>query len=302
MKIKRRDFLKLTAAASTALLPISAMASENEPQVDIGNTYGVLVDTTVCIGCRKCEAACNQANNLPHQDKSAFEAKSVFNTHRRPTDAAYTVINTFADPAAPEKPYYMKIQCMHCVDPACASACIVGALKKSRQGPVIYDAWKCMGCRYCMVACPFQIPAYEYSNPYAPQVRKCNFCFKRITEEGKKPACVDSCPNEALTFDTRHNLIELAHGRIKQTPGKYFDHVYGEHEIGGTSWMYIAGIDFINSELPKLDNEPIPEYTEKIQHGIFKSFVPPLALYGLLALAMHSLKGDGGKGGHHENS
>ena len=159
-----------------------------------------------------------------------------------------------------------------------------------------------MGCRYCMVACPFQIPAYEYNNAFSPQVRKCSFCVKRITEEGKKPACVEICPNEALTFDTRRNLLDLAHGRIRQTPGKYIDHVYGEHEIGGTSWMYLASTDFANSELPKLDSEPIPEHTEPIQHGVFKSFVPPLALYGLLALAMHSLKRDDTKGEHHERS
>ena len=191
---------------------------------------------------------------------------------------------------------------MHCEDPGCLSSCFVDAYRKTKKGSVLYNPGVCVGCRYCMVACPFQIPAYEYNNPYTPQVRKCSFCFKRIAEEGKKPACVEICPNEALTFDTRHNLIDLAHGRIKQTPGKYFDHVYGEHEIGGTSWMYIAGIDFINCELPKLDYEPIPERTEKIQHGIFKSFVPPLALYGLLALAMYSLKGDRGKGELHEDS
>lgn len=293
MKIKRRDFLKLTAAASTALIGSDAVAASQKDPEAYNEAFGVLVDTTNCIGCRKCEWACNQANKLPTQDIKTFDDKSVFAVHRRPTDIAYTMVNTYPDPSVAETHRYMKVQCMHCNEPACVSACIVGALRKTEKGPVTYDAWKCMGCRYCMVACPFQIPAYEYKIALAPQVRKCQFCNDRITKEGKNPACVENCPNEALTFGTRRELIELAHKRIRQVPGRYFDHVYGENEIGGTSWMYLASVDFVQTELPKLDSRPIPEYTETIQHGVFKSFVPPIALYGLLALAMHSFKGRG---------
>lgn len=301
MTIKRRDFFKLTAAASTTLIAGDALASEHKGPEAFDKTLGVLVDTTFCIGCRKCEHGCNQANKLSDKDIKAFEDKSVFQAHRRPTDTAFTVINAFPDPANQEKPYYMKIQCMHCNHPACASACIVGAFKKTENGPVTYDPWKCMGCRYCMIACPFQIPAYEYSNALAPRVMKCSFCFERVTAEGKKPACVEICPNEALTFGTRKELIDLAHARIKQAPGRYIDQVYGEHEAGGTSWMYMAGVDFAKTELPVLDSKPIPEATEKIQHGVFKSFVPPLALYGLLAVAMNAFK-NRGKGDDHERS
>jgi Fe-S-cluster-containing dehydrogenase component len=181
---------------------------------------------------------------------------------------------------------------MHCNQPACVSACIVGALEKLPSGPVVYDAWKCIGCRYCMVACPFQIPAYEYDNALNPQVRKCTFCATRVIEEGKKPACVAICPNEALTFGKREDLIAMAHARIKANPEKYFDHVYGETEAGGTAWLYLAGSDFINTELPKLRAAAIPDLTESIQHGVFKSFVPPMALYGLLGLVMYSFRND----------
>jgi Fe-S-cluster-containing dehydrogenase component len=300
VKIKRRDFFKLTAAASTALLPGTVMAGAHAESPDFDKAYGVLVDTTVCIGCRKCEWGCNQVNKLPAHDIKYFDDKSVLKTHRRPTDSAYTVVNSYNDPTAPEGQRYIKVQCMHCNDPACASACIVGAFRKTKEGPVTYDAWKCMGCRYCMVACPFQIPAYEYGNALDPRVVKCTFCFDRVTKEGKKPGCVEICPNEALTFGTRDELINLARGRMRQNPGRYDEHIYGQHEVGGTSWMYLAGIDFINTELPKLTEQPIPESTEKIQHGVFKAFAPPLALYGLLALAMHSLKKDNGKDGGHE--
>ena len=129
---------------------------------------------------------------------------------------------------------------MHCNQPACVSACIVGALKKNRIGSVDYDAWKCIGCRYCMVACPFQIPAYEYNEALKPRVMKCTFCVDRL-EEGKQAGVrVGICPNEALTFGTREQLIDLAKERIKANPELYFDHVYGEKEVGGTSWMYLA--------------------------------------------------------------
>jgi Fe-S-cluster-containing dehydrogenase component len=298
--MKRREFIKLTAAASSTLAAGDAFASKGKTPGDDSKLLGVLVDATICIGCRKCEWACNQANELPSQEIQAFDDKSVFNSHRRPTDGAYTVVNAFNDPELPDKQRYLKVQCMHCNEPACVSACIVGAFTKTEIGAVTYDAWKCMGCRYCMVACPFQVPAYEYNNVLAPRVVKCSFCFDRLTKENKRPACVDICPNESLAFGSRRELIDLAHSRILQSPGRYIDHVYGEHEVGGTSWLYLAGTDFKNTELPALDNRPIPELTESIQHGIFKSFVPPVALFGLLALAMHSSRNSSNKGGHHE--
>jgi formate dehydrogenase iron-sulfur subunit len=293
VKASRRDFLKLAGAVSATVAGADTLAAGQINPRTYDNAFGVLVDTTICIGCRKCEWACNQANNLPSQNIKAFEDKSVFQVQRRPTDVAYTMVNAYRDTSGPDGQRYLKVQCMHCNEPACVSACIVGAFRKNEKGPVTYDAWKCMGCRYCMVACPFQVPAYEYRNALDPQVRKCQFCKERIIDQGKRPACVEICPNEALIFGSRHELLELAHERIKQMPERYFDHVYGEHEVGGTSWMYLAAMDFSKMELPRLDDRPIPERTESIQHGIFKSFIPPIALYGLLALVMHTFKGRG---------
>jgi len=287
--MKRRDFIATLAVGTAALAPRPLRARTEKPGVDQDNAWAVLVDTVVCIGCRKCEWACAREHKLTDKELPAFEDKSVFDRHRRPDATAYTVVNRFVNATEPKRAYTIKVQCMHCNVPACASACIVGALKKDPRGPVSYDAWKCIGCRYCMVACPFQIPAYEYRNALAPQVRKCTFCLERL-EQRLKPACVAICPNEALTFGRRADLVELAHSRIIQSPGKYVDHVYGEREAGGTSWMYLAGADFINTELPKLADRPIPELTESIQHGIFRSFVPPLALYALLGLIMYSLR------------
>jgi Fe-S-cluster-containing dehydrogenase component len=298
--MKRRDFFKVLAGTPALLASSHAQESHDAPVIDCDESFAVLVDTTACIGCRKCEWACNRVNHLTDKPLSAYEDKSVFSRHRRPDQHAFTVVNQYSDADVTVKQYTMKVQCMHCLHPACVSACIVGALRQDKQGPVVYDAWKCIGCRYCLVACPFQIPAYEYDNPADPQVRKCTFCYERLTQEGKVPACVEICPTEALTFGTRRDLLEAAHTRIAMNPEKYVDHVYGETEAGGTSWLYLSATAFAQTELPPLDSRPIPERTETIQHGIFKSFIPPLVLYGLLGLIMHAARNGENGAEHHD--
>jgi formate dehydrogenase beta subunit len=293
MNGSRRDFLKTLSAASVAIGAGSALAREKGQDRDASTDFSVLVDTVICIGCRKCEWACNQENKLNGRSAANFEDKSVLKQHRRPRHDAYTVINEFRTAENGAAAYTLKVQCMHCVDPACVSACIVGALRKSRRGPVVYDSWKCIGCRYCIIACPFQIPTYEYHDPLEPQVRKCTLCYERIMDEAREPACVAICPNEALTFGNRRDMLDAAHTRINSNPERYHNHVYGEHEVGGTSWLYLAPVDFKYTELPALGSQPIPHLTETIQHGIFKNFVPPLALYGLLGLIFHSLRNRG---------
>jgi Fe-S-cluster-containing dehydrogenase component len=170
---------------------------------------------------------------------------------------------------------------MHCDKPACVSACIVGAFTKHENGAVTWDTDKCIGCRYCMVACPFQVPTFEYENALHPDIHKCDFCFER-TKEDLLPACVEICPVEALTYGRRRDLVEVAEKRIKLYPDKYINRIYGFTEAGGTSWMYLAGTDFENLDFPKLSNNPAPGVSESIQHGIFAYFVPPIALYALL--------------------
>jgi len=175
---------------------------------------------------------------------------------------------------------------MHCLDPACVSACIVGALQKSREGPVTYDLDKCIGCRYCMVACPFEIPAYEYSNPTTPAVRKCTYCVNEQSRTGAQPACAAACPVEAIVFGKRSDLLALAHRRIKERPDRYVDHVYGEKEVGGTSWLYLAGRPHEELDLPSLPENAPARLTESIQHGIFNYGAIPLAFYGGLSAVM----------------
>ncbi|MEA3232150.1 MAG: 4Fe-4S dicluster domain-containing protein, partial [Thermodesulfobacteriota bacterium] len=172
-----------------------------------------------------------------------------------------------------------------CNDPSCVSACIVGALTKQENGAVIYDAKKCIGCRYCMVACPFQVPAYEYHNALTPEVRKCTFCYQSV-KEGGLPACAQICPREVITFGKKDELLRLARWKMKKNPGKYVDHIYGEHEVGGTSWLYLASEPFESIGFPKLGTKAPPRLTEAIQHGLFQYFAAPIILYGVLGGVM----------------
>jgi formate dehydrogenase iron-sulfur subunit len=287
--VSRRDFFKITgtAAGTAALTAVGAEASG--PPLDLDpDRLGVLTDTTLCIGCRRCEWACAEQNDLPHGSLDSYGDTSVFEEMRRPTREKYTVVNRYEPPAGSEKPLDVKVQCMHCEHPACVSACIVKALEKSPQGPVVYDASKCIGCRYCMIACPFQIPAYEYHDPLTPKVMKCTMCAERTLEEGRSPACVEMCPPEALVFGRRSELLELAHGRIAENPGRYHPQVIGEHVAGGTSWLMLSDRPPTEIGFPELSDKSPAVITETIQHGIFKGFSGPLMLFGVLSVLMKS--------------
>ncbi|BDG02993.1 4Fe-4S dicluster domain-containing protein [Anaeromyxobacter oryzae] len=234
MRIGRRGLLKVAgaSAAGAGLLAARVTRASSSTAID---PPGVLVDTTLCVGCRACEAACSEANALPPPP----EDDRVLDARRDTTQDAFTVVNRAEK--APGEPRFAKKQCMHCLSPACASACPVRAMDKQPEGPVTYDASRCMGCRYCMLACPFDVPRYEYGSN-APRVRKCSFCAERQAR-GQKPACTEVCPSGALTFGKRAELLEVAKTRIYTNPGRYLHHVYGEREAGGTSWLYIGDLD-----------------------------------------------------------
>ncbi|SKA64017.1 Tat (twin-arginine translocation) pathway signal sequence [Desulfobaculum bizertense DSM 18034] len=242
MAIDRRKFLGMVGAAGlTVTLADSAHAAGNIHFEGYPDSLGVLFDATECIGCRKCEEACNTVNNMPAPEQPFSDLK-VLDTERRPTEKTLTVVNKY-QPKGLEHPVFRKLQCMHCKEPACASACFVKAFKKTPEGAVVYDASLCVGCRYCMIACPFNVPAYEYDEPLTPRVMKCTMCHPRL-KEGKLPGCVEACPKQALTFGKREDLIKLARKRIEQYPDRYVDHIYGETEMGGTNWLYISGAPF----------------------------------------------------------
>ena len=289
MALDRRGFIKsltVVGMGGAVLDHRRANGDGGETGGDQADPFGVLVDIPNCIGCRKCEFACQKTAGFTVPPIEALDDKSVFTTDRRPQPLAYTTVNRYPNPAAPAKPVYVKANCLHCLEPACVSACLVGALRKTGSGAVVYDAWKCMGCRYCMVACPFQIPTYEYDNALTPQVRKCDFCAESRSKNGGVPACVKICPNDALIFGRRGELLKLAHEKIRDHPEMYIDHVYGEYEAGGTSWLYLSSFPFETLDFVQLASIAPSRLTEMIQHGVFKHWMPPLALYGLLAIVM----------------
>jgi len=261
MSISRRQFLGwLGAAGATSTLAATAGAATNAHFSGYPDSLGVLFDNVLCIGCRRCEAACNRVNDLP-APQQPFDDLSVLDRQRRTDAAAYTVVNRYDGAGHDGGPVYRKIQCNHCLEPACASVCFVRAFTKTETGAVVYDASVCVGCRYCLIACPFEIPAYEYNNALAPQVRKCTLCQPRITK-GRLPGCVEACPVEALTFGRREDLIRIARQRMAKHPGKYVDHIYGEQEMGGTSWLYLSGVAFSSLGMREdLGNTPAPQLT-----------------------------------------
>jgi Fe-S-cluster-containing dehydrogenase component len=260
MSISRRKFLGwIGAAGAGSAVGSTALAGGNKHFTGYPGSYAVLHDTALCVGCRLCEDACNKVNELPAPEKP-FTDLSVLNNKRRTTAKTYTVVNRYESPGE-KGPLFRKNQCNHCLEPACASACFVRAFQKTPVGAVTYDHTVCVGCRYCMMACPFEIPAYEYDEPLTPRVMKCTMCHPRITK-GQLPGCVEACPKEALTFGKREDLLKIARARIRKYPEKYVDHIYGESEMGGTSWLYLSPVPFSRLGMREdLGITPAPELT-----------------------------------------
>ena len=300
--ISRRRFLAASVAgcaATTLAGPKKALAAGSFSGYPDG--MGVLVDLTRCIGCRSCEAACNKEQNLPAPNKP-FDDKSVFDEtfhggkqKRRPDENAYTVVNRY-DAESASKPVYRKVQCNHCSEPACLSSCFVNAYTKTPEGAVVYNSKVCVGCRNCMIACPFNIPGYSYSSAFDPVVKKCIFCHETRLKNGLPPACVEICPQEALTFGKRKELVKIGHQRIQTHPGRYVNHLYGEKELGGTHWMYLSSVPFEEVGFdPNPGNEPIINNVKD-----FLSTVPMvLAIWPAMFTGFHLLaKKQEGHGDH----
>lgn len=217
----------------------------------------LLYDATVCIGCKQCEQACAEKNKLRYDDTVAAE--------ERQSEHKYTAVLTKGDK-------FMRRLCMNCQEPACASVCPVGALQKTTAGPVTYDENKCMGCRYCMVACPFGVPKYEWGK-VLPKVQKCTMCADRVAA-GKQTACADICPTGATKFGDRDELILEAQQRIRDNPGRYINHIYGLTEVGGTSVLLLSSVPFEEfGYRGDLSKDPLPILTYRVLSRI-PDFVP----------------------------
>lgn len=220
--------------------------------------YGMLVDVGKCIGCHACTAACKVKNDIPD---------GVF----------WTKVGAYEQGIFPNVQAYSAPlgRCMHCDHPACVSACPVGALQKTSDDPVVYDAHKCIGCRYCMTACPFHVPKLDW-DALLPSIQKCQLCADRLAA-GLDPACASACPTGALKFGDRSALLVEAKGRIQASGGKYVNYIYGENEVGGTTLLYISPVPFEELGFPTVGTEPVTELSEQVV-----SYVP----YGLGGLAV----------------
>jgi formate dehydrogenase iron-sulfur subunit len=214
----------------------------------------ILVDVTRCVGCGSCVQACQETNG-----QTAHEARGL-------DEQTYTYLMDRGHDV------YVRRLCMHCETPACASVCPVGALAKTAAGPVTYDADKCMGCRYCMMACPFGVPTYEWHSA-TPRVRKCEMCAKR---GDKGPACAAACPAEATVTGDRDALVVEARKRIAEDPKTYDATIFGLEEAGGTCVLYIGPKPPTELGLPRVASKrPMPELTwQALKH------VPDVVMFG----------------------
>jgi formate dehydrogenase iron-sulfur subunit len=220
----------------------------------------ILTDTTKCIGCSECVLACKKVNHLKQDvprrwdSDDGLSARNWTSVLGRPGDE------------------YVRKQCRHCLEPACVNACPVGAMHKTEIGAVVYDSSKCIGCRYCMMACPFGIPRYDWDR-IVPYVRKCILCYDRI-KEGGQPACTEVCPTKATIFGDRDELLAEAHRRIRESPAKYRDRVWGESEVGGTSVLYISDMDLsFLTYGEQFGTKPLPQTTRAAMEAVPFTFV-----------------------------
>ena len=275
MPLDRRSLLKALTGTAIAAAATSGDARAAERRKAPAGAVGLLYDATRCIGCKACVAACREANDLP-ADPGPFP-DPIYQAPIDLNDRTKNIIKLYKDA---DSLSYMKVQCMHCVDPACASACMLGALSKDGQGIVSWEGSRCVGCRYCQMACPFNIPKFEWQ-ARNPKIVKCELC-RHLLARGGIPACARACPREAVIFGRREELLADAKKRIADNPGRYVPKVYGESDGGGTQVLCLSAVPFEKLGLPDLGDAPVPEAARLIQHGIYRGFIAPAALYAVL--------------------
>ena len=258
MSIHRRDFLKTLGLVGGTLTVGKSFGATQNKKSDT-EFYGILYDSNLCGGCQVCEIVCGEQYGFPFP-----EDEPVPGIIREPNEERRVAVNCCN---TSKGEMYIRKACNHCNNPACASACLTKAMLKTDEGPVIWREEKCMGCRSCMIACPFDIPKFEYNSPN-PKIQKCRMCFE-LLQDGQMPVCVENCPAEALLFGKRKDLIEIAKARIYEDPENYHHAIYGEHEVGGTGVIYLSSVPF--EELgfrTDLGTVPYPEYNKTFLYSV----------------------------------
>ena len=248
MPINRREFLKLAGAGLGSAAMLSSPIQASGMAIEAETSASMLYDATKCVGCRACQTACKKRSNL----RKETDSQGLYEMPQDLSAYTWTMIKVYK---TEDEMSFVKNQCMHCIDPACVSVCPVAALEKTDAGPVIYHADRCIGCRYCMAACPFGIPKSQWDKAL-PLIQKCDFCADRLAN-GEQPACGAACPTGALISGKRGEMLDVAHTRLVNNTS-YVNHVYGETEAGGTSMLYIAGVSAKKLGFPELDDTALP--------------------------------------------
>ena len=291
----RRQFLKLVGVTGAALLTGRGRASASEIHQVNNETIGMLYDATRCVGCKACMSACKRVNSdygSLSYEQAKFDPDSLWDAPQDLSGSTRTLIKLFKE--SDKSWSYVKYSCMHCQKPSCVSVCPVSAMTRDDlTGIVDYNKNTCIGCRYCQVACAFNIPKFQWEKAI-PQIVKCDLCKNTNLVKKGITACAETCPVGAITFSKRKELLAEARIRLLENPGKYQNRIYGEHEVGGTNHLYLSAMQFNKLGLPVLKNAAPAEFSEKIQHTIYKGFIAPVALYGTLCfIAIKNMKGQG---------
>jgi Fe-S-cluster-containing dehydrogenase component len=289
----RRSFFK-TASVGAGLLATTNSAPASSEAVVNNEEFGMLYDATRCVGCKACMVACKRVNcdiGALDYEHAEFDKDKLWDTPQDLSGSTRTLIKLYKEGNSWS---YIKYSCMHCQKPSCVSVCPVRAMTKDPDtGVVDYDKNTCIGCRYCQVACAFNIPKFQWDRSI-PQIVKCDLCRNTNLQEKQITACAEACPTGAILFGKREALLQEAQGRLAQNPSQYVNHIYGEHEVGGTNHLYLVGVPFEKLGLPTLPNEAPASFSEKVQHTIYKGFIAPVALYGGLCLvALKNMRKNG---------
>jgi formate dehydrogenase iron-sulfur subunit len=286
-QLSRRHFLKQMSAGAAIALSAQLLASQHahasETEINAEDSWAMLIDLTRCVGCNSCALACKAANDLPDAETppTGLSQDSYTFVDEREVKVA----------AGQTESRFVKRQCMHCLNAACVSACPAAAMYKSEAGPVVYRPERCLGCRYCQMACPFGVPSFAWDNGVTPTISKCWLCAERLAE-GEQPACAAACPNGALRLGKRAALLAQAHAQIDSDPNRYIDHVYGEFEAGGTSILYLSDVPFEELGLPaNLPETPMSAGTQEIMHALPAVITGTTALMAGVALYTHRKHG-----------
>ncbi len=319
----RRDFLKGIlaggAAATAAVVAEPAVARETKSRPP--EALGLLYDSTLCVGCKACVAACKQANENPAEFSTVDK---LWDTPLDTSGYTFNLIKMYRNGTMTEKDRekdgyaFMKTSCMHCADPSCVSACPVSAMTKDPvSGVVGYDPDACIGCRYCVAACPFGVPKYQYDSSTG-KIGKCELCRHRY-KDGHYSACAEVCPTGATLYGKTSDLLIEAKRRLGIKPGtltkiprgklggpdqsyeapvaQYLQHVYGEKEYGGTQVLKLSGVNFQKLGMPDLPPDSAAALSETIQHTLYSNLIMPFAVLGAMTfVAKRNVKPDDKEG------